>query len=53
MASQDETAPKVNRLALDKKFAGFWLLLTYFFLRLPDGFIFHTFLFVHFHTKNA
>lgn len=29
MASQDETAPKVNRLALDIKFSGFSMLFTY------------------------
>lgn len=29
MVSQDETAPKVNRLVLDKKFAGFSMLFTY------------------------
>lgn len=38
-ASQDETAPKINSLAPDNKFAGFSLLLTYeyFWPALPDG----------------
>lgn len=54
MASQDETTPKVNRLALDEKFACFSLLLTYdcFKPDLPDGFIFHTFLFALYFCKK-
>lgn len=53
MAFQDETAPKVNRLALDKKFAGSSLLLTYdFFFHDSLMALFFTFLFVHFHTQN-